>query len=389
MKNLRRPIKVLFVSHSSGMAGAERSLLLLLKYINKDLFKPIVILPASGPLKKEIERLGIRTHEIKSPWWVRGRVDILRLGYCLIKEIAALFKFYRFIKIEQVDVIYTNTVVIFSGATSAFITRKPHIWHIREIIPGNPDLRFFLSHKILSKFILKLSHKIIANSNATAAQFQECKSTGKIEVIYNAVDLEEFRVFSAFPNIEGVRPEDWIVVVVGTLQRRKAQDDAIRVVKIASKRIPNIKLLLIGEGSKKFKNYLKQLAFKIGISSKVIFAGYRDDVAKILPHCKVLLMLSWDESFGRVIIEAMAAEIPVVATNSGGVREIVQDGVTGYLFSPCHPMEIAERLVELFQQPDLAKELGDNGKRIVEERFIPQVYAQSIEKIISRVISKS
>ncbi len=361
---------------------------MLLKYMNRKLFEPIVVLPTSGPLKEEIERLGIRTYGIKSPWWVRGKVGIIRFGYCLAKEIAVLFKFYRLINLEHADVVYTNTIVIFSGAISAFITKKPHIWHIREIISGNPDLHFFFPCKILFRFVSRLSHKIIANSNVTAAQFQGCKSMEGIDVVYNAVDFEEFRVSTAFPDIDGVRPEDWLIAVVGSLQRRKAQDDAIRAVKIAEKMIPNMKLLLIGEGDRGFRDYLKQLASKMGISGKVIFTGYRDDVPKILPHCKVLLMLSLDEPFGRVTIEAMASGIPVVGTNSGATGEIVQDGVTGYLISPRHPSEIAEKLVELYQHPDVAKKLGENGKKIAKERFAPPGYIQSIEEIISKVVSK-
>lgn len=388
MKNGRGPMKVLFVSHASGMTGGEKSLLLLLKHINRNLFEPIVVLPTSGPLKKEVERLGIRTYGIKSPWWVRGKVGIIRFGYCLAKEIAALFKFYRLINLEHADVVYTNTIVIFSGAISAFITNKPHIWHIREIISENPDLHFFFPREILLRFVSRLSHRIIANSNVTAAQFQGCKSMERIEVVYNAVDFEEFRVSTALPHIDGVNPEDWLVAVVGSLRRRKAQDDAIRAVKIAEKMIPDMKLLLIGEGDRGFRDSLKQLASKMGISSKVIFTGYRDDVPKILPHCKVLLMLSLDESFGRVTIEAMAAGIPVVGTNSGATREIVQDGVTGYLTSPRNPSEVAEKLVELYQHPDVAKELGDNGKRTAKERFAPLTYAQSVEEIILKMVSK-
>lgn len=390
MKHSKKPIKVLFVSHSARMAGAERSLLLLLKYMNRKLFEPIVVLPTSGPLKEEIERLGISTYEIKSPWWVRGKIGIIRFGYCLAREILALFTFYRLIKLERADVFYTNTIVTFSGAISAFMVRKPHIWHIREIVPGNPHLHFFFSHNILVRFLSRLSHRIIANSNVTAAQFQGCKSMGRIEVVYNAVDFEEFRVSTPFPNIDGVKPQDWLVAVVGSLQRRKAQDEAIRAVKIAEKMIPNIRLLLIGEGNRDrgYRDYLRQQASKMGISGKVIFTGYRDDVPKILPHCRVLLMLSWDEPFGRATIEAMASGIPVVGTDGGATREILQDGVTGYLISPQHPSEVAEKLVELYRHPDVAKELGDNGKRIAKERFAPLAYTQRVEEIILKVVNK-
>lgn len=392
LNNMRKPIKVLFVSHSPALAGAERSLLLLLRNIDRNCFDPIVVLPTSGPLKKEIECLNIKTYEVKSPWWVRGRHNafwtIVQFGHCMVREVLALPSLYQIIKHEQIDVVYTNTVVIFSGAISAFIARIPHIWHIREIIPGNPNLYFFFPNKLLFRLVLGWSSVIIANSNATAAQFQESGSTQKIKVIYNAVDPEEFKVSAPSPNIDGVSPEDWLVSVVGTLQRRKGQDDAIRAVKIAKESIPNVKLLLIGSGDKSFTGDLKRMVSKLNLSGKVVFTGYRHDVPQILAHCKALLVPSWEEPFGRTTIEAMVAGVPVIGTNSGGTKEIIEEGITGYLVLPRDPLKMAEKMVELYNHPELANKMGNNGKKIAKEKFTPRLYTRSIEETILEVISK-
>lgn len=373
------------------MLGAERSLLILLKYIDRRRFDPIVTLPEHGPLKERIQHLNIRTYKLASPSWVRGKRNIIyRLVfiYCPIQEILSLLKLYRIVKRENVDVIYTNTIVNFSGAIAAFITKKPHIWHIREIIPGDPGWHSFLSHKMLFRFIFRLSQKIIANSNATASQFYGFQSKEKIRIIYNAVDIDRFEEISAsFPNIEGATAEDWLVALVGTLQKRKAQDDAIRAVKAAKETIPNIKLLLVGRGAKRFRNYLKGIASKLHISENVIFTGYRDDVPQILRCCKVVLIPSWNEGFGRAVIEGMAAGIPVIGANSGGVKEIIEDNVTGYLVPPKNPLKIAEKVIYLFRHPDTAKKIGIAGKEIVKEKFSIQNYTQGIEGIIEEVVN--
>lgn len=392
MSYSRKPIKVLFVSHSSAMVGAERSLLLLLRYINRDHFEPIVVFPACGPLKEEIERLNIRTYEVKYPWWIGGRRNafwtILQFGYCIIREILALPKLYKLIKQEQIEVVYTNTIVIFSGAISALIARTPHIWHIREIIPDNPDLHFFFSNKFLSQLISRWSSVIITNSKATSAQFQTGGSTQKIKVIYNAVDFEEFKISTALPNIDGASPEDWLVAVVGSLQRRKAQDDAIRAIKIVEEKIPNVKLLLIGPGDKSFTSHLKRMIFELNLSDKVVFTGYRHDVPQILAHCKVLLTPSWQESFGRITIEAMAAGIPVIGVNAAGTKEIVEDGITGYLVPPRDFLKMAEKMTELYNYPQLARKIGNNGQKVAKKKFAPQMHARAIEEIILGVIDK-
>lgn len=371
------------------MIGAERSLLLLLKNIDRDCFQPIVVFPTSGPLKKKIEHLGIKTYDIKYPRWVRRRNFlwiILRFGYCIIQEVLALPKFCKIIKHEQISVVYTNTITIFSGAILAFITKIPHIWHIREIISGNPDLHLFFPNKLLFRLILKWSSMIIANSNATAAQFQTGEKTQKIKVIYNAVDLEKFRVSALFPKIGGVSPEDWLVAVVGSLQRRKGQNDAIHAIKIIEAKIPNIKLLLVGEGNANFTDYLKQMVSDLNLTDKVIFTGYRDDIPQILFHCKLLLMPSWEEPFGRVSIEAMAAGIPVIGTNSGGTKEIIEEGLTGYLVPPQNPAEIAEKMIQLHDYPELARRIGNNGKKFAKEKFASQSYSRSVEESILQVV---
>ncbi len=384
MNDIRIPIKMLILSHSSRLVGAETSLFVLLKHLNRNLFEPIVVLPSPGPLKKKIQCLHIKTYEVQSPWWVRlpDDINISMFGYCLLKEISAVFQLCRVVRLEQVDVIYTNSIINLSGAIASLLIRKPHIWHIREIIPGNPDLRFFFPYKTLFWLISKLSNVIIANSSATGGQFRATAAIEKVRVVYNAVDFEQFKNCTSFPDIKGVAPEDWLVAVVGSLQKRKAQDDAIRATKIARENIPSIKLLLVGDGDSKYKDYLERMVLESGLTGNVIFLGYRDDVPQILSHCNVLLMPSWEEPFGRSTIEAMAAGIPVIGADSGGTRELVQHGMTGYLVPPRNPDEIAKKLTDLYFHPKVAQRFGEHAKRVVKERYSPQIYAENIEGLI-------
>ena len=390
MRNKKKPIKICFISHSSAMDGAERSLLILLENIDRKYFTPVVVLPRSGPLKEKIQHLSIKIYKVKIPWWINYRknnlLSFLKFGYSIIQEAMALPKLYKIVKKEKIDMIYTNTIVNFSGAIIAFITKKPHVWHIREIIPDNPDLHFFLPDRWLFNFILRYSNKVITNSSATSKQFRNSKLDWKIRIVYSAIDVEEFKIHQPFPSIKGVKTTDWLVAVIGTLQKRKAQDDAIRAVKIAGKVIPDIKLLIIGEEGKEYRNYLEALIFKLNISDKVIFTGHRDDVPKILPYCKVLLVPSWNEPFGRVVIEAMAACIPVIGSNRGGIKEIIEDGINGYLVPPKSPSITAEKMIYLFHHKNIAKKMGNAGKETVRNKFNAQYYIQNIEKIIMESI---
>ncbi len=388
----RKAIKVLFISHESELVGAERSLLLLLlENIDRKRFEPIVILPTSGPLEDKIYNLGIKIYTIKYPWWLVGKLNLFNIGlifgYKPIQELLALLRIIKIIKNEQIDIVYTNTIVVFSGAISAHITKTPHIWHVREIIPNNTDLHFFLSNKILFHFVTKLSNTVITISQAVADQFLANHCEEKITIIPNAVDLCDFNQSKPLPHISRIKTGDWLVAVIGSFQKRKAQDIAIKSIKIAKEQIPEIKLILIGDGNFKMKNYLTKLVSELGLSDEIVFAGFRTDVPQILPHCKVLLMPSYDEPFGRVTIEAMAAGIPVIGTNSGGTKEIVQEGITGYLVSPKNPTEIAEKIIQLYENPDLIQKLGNAGKNLVMQKYTADEYAKKkIESLIEEIV---
>lgn len=389
MKYCRDRVKVLFVSHSSAMYGAERSLLLLLKNIDRKYIEPIVALPEPGPLEKEIAKLNIKVWEVRSPWWVRDKVGLRLAIRCVISEVKALWKLTSILRREKVDLVYTNTIVKFTGALAAAIIRKPHIWHIREILQGNPGLHSLLPLKVLFKLILSLSNKVITNSHATGRQFQALDHHNKVQVVYNAVDLEAFEGPCSFPIIEGVAKEDWLVAVIAPIQENKAQDVAIRAVKIARTAVSNIKLLLIGGADEVYLSYLKRIASELNVLEEVIFTGYRDDVVKVLPYCKVLLSPSVVESFGRTVMEAWVAGVPVIGMNAGGRREIIKDGSTGYLVPANDYSEMARKIIELFRHPDKARMMGERGREVAAERFTVGRYTQDITGVMTEVMQMS
>jgi len=387
MEEHKKRIKILFLSHSPNMYGAENSLLLFLQKIDQNFIEPMVAVPRQGVLKDKVKDLGIRVCTIESPWWVRCEKDnIASMLYRVIKEIKISWKLRRIIRQKNIDAVYTNTIVNFTGALAASISKKPHIWHIREILDGNPDLHCSIPHKLLFKFILKMSQKVIVNSNATAQQFQTLDKQNKIEVVYNSVDFDQFTPSTVFPEIEGATKENWLAAMVASLQERKAQGIAIRAIKIARENIPDIKLLLIGEGFESYRRYLKKMVLDLDVSENVIFLGHRDDAMKILPYCKVLLATPLIEPFGRSAIEAMAASIPVIATNTGGLKEIVKNNETGYLVLPGDHAEIAEKIVELYRNPDKAKRMGEAGRKLARKMFDAEKNNWNTERIIRETV---
>ena len=390
-----KKIKVLFVSHSAAMAGAENSLLLLLSNINMQRFEIIVLLPEYGPLNEQITLINIKTYIVPYKWWARVGNSKVLLGkirgfrFYLKKEISSLKKIIKIIKNEKIDIIYTNTSVISIGAIAAFITKRPHIWHIREIIPDNPDLKYFLPNKMILNFILKYSNIVIANSKTTANQFKYNKLFDKkIRVVYNSVRNENILNNKTITNDRIVNQDDWTVAVIGTFLKVKAQDDAIYAITIARQKIPNIKLLLVGDGDYNYKNYLKNIVSSLKLNNNVLFLGYRNDILEIMQNCKVILIPSLIESFGNVILEAMQCGVPVISTNNGGSNEIITNGINGLLVPPHSPDILAENIIFLHEHPEIANKLTIAGKKTIKEKFNLQNYIQNIEKIIQEIFNK-
>jgi len=376
--------KVLFISHSSSMYGAERSLLQILTNINSDKFSISLALPYSGPLNKALPS-GIEVHYIECPYWFKSMekfnfIDILKV---FIKEIIALFKLILIVKKYNIDLIYTNSISNFTGIFASVILRKQHVWHIREILEDRPvsgQFKSFIPHAMVYKLI-SYSGIIISNSNATAKYLPK---TEKLNVVYNAVDLREDAHFDSLLS-EGWGDEMWTFMQVGSLSPKKAQHLSIKAFKIIESKIPTSKLLIIGWGrDESYIAYLKELVKSLKLENKVFFTGYLNNVPKIMSKGKILLMPSYIEPFGRAAIEAMAAGLLVIASNTGGLREIIIEGDTGFLFEAGSYIDLSKKMLYAINNPNISKKVAISGKRDAFERFSLSKYINTIETIISQ-----
>ncbi len=205
-----------------------------------------------------------------------------------------------------------------------------------------------------------------------------------MEVIPSGLPLYSLRYPLSRPNYPFV-PRDGVVRLAfsGRVEPEKGPDVAIRAVaRLKSESAnPVVHLDIIGEGSPDFLAFLKQLADHLGISDRVSFLGKLDqkEVLMRFQYYDALLFTSrWQEPFGRVVIEAMAQGLPVIATQNGGVPEIIDDFQNGLLVSPDNPRDLAEAIRKLLQDPVLAAQLSHNAFITIRSRF-------TLERIVSRM----
>jgi glycosyltransferase involved in cell wall biosynthesis len=392
----QEPIRVLFVSHDTGMWGAQRTLLTLLSAIDRRICSPLLVVPYDGPLSNEAAALGIPVFIKQLVHWVPGwLVSSMR------QRIGHLYRFFRTLQsrcraIESlindhgVDLVYTNTVTCVEGAIAARRTRKTHIWHIHEPILGNSEITQLFPHQLYCSAIDFLSRVIIFPSWSVMCSYPQL--SGKASVIYNGLPLPLVcdRIIARMEATKelGIEAGSKIVAVVGALQPRKDYLTFLAAAEQVARRVEEVLFLIVGAGSENYTNLIRQWITELGLDTKVKLLGWwQGDIHDLLAAIDVLVISSEQESFGLTAIEALAMETPVVATRCGGPEEIIEDGITGILVPVKDPCALADAIVNLLLEPELSSCLGINGRKHIVEKFGVDRYVQGIQGIIEKTVS--
>jgi len=197
-------------------------------------------------------------------------------------------------------------------------------------------------------------------------------SPDKVVTIYNGVQTNEFAALAARAAARGRRAFGIpagapLVGAVGRLHRQKGFTDLITALAQVREHLPAVRLLLVGDGE--LRGDLEAHAQALGLSEVVTFAGLRTDIPEILAELDLFALPSLWEGLPNVVLEAMAAGLPVVATAVGGTPEVVVDGVSGLLVPPHDPAALAEALVFLLRDPGMRRKIGQAGRKRVGQCF--------------------
>jgi len=220
--------------------------------------------------------------------------------------------------------------------------------------------------------IQNLSHFVLANSEAVR-QFlvkEDGFQPGKIKVIRNAVDFERFASVPRdrakfFP---ALGPGHKLIGMVANMNLPvKGHSYLIEAARAVCRILPGTRFVLIGDGRQRPK--LEQQVRELGLEQNFLFLGYHKDVPELLPCFDVSVLPSTAEGLPNVVLEAMAAGIPVVATAVGGTVEILEDGVCGLLVPPRDPEALAKAILRILQEPSLAEQLARAGQERVRAYF--------------------
>ncbi|HEU5138899.1 MAG TPA: N-acetyl-alpha-D-glucosaminyl L-malate synthase BshA [Bacillales bacterium] len=231
------------------------------------------------------------------------------------------------------------------------------------------------------RFGIEKSDKVTVVSNDLTRQTRELIETDKpIDTVYNFVDEDVYykRDSMALREEFGISPDEKVLVHISNFRPVKRALDVVKVFAKVRKRIPS-KLLLIGEGPDLTK--ARKMVKDKGLESDVLFLGNQKNVAEILSMCDLKLLLSEKESFGLVLLEAMACGVPAVGTDIGGIPEVIVDGDTGYICEVGDIEGITEKVLSLFDNPGLHEKMAKRSVERVRKMFHSRRILDQYERI--------
>jgi glycosyltransferase involved in cell wall biosynthesis/ADP-heptose:LPS heptosyltransferase len=384
-----RPRRVLHVHNSADIYGASRSLVRLIKTMDRRQFEPLVVLPEAGLLKDFLEAHAVevvlhsRLSLITRPVFYSWRIIPFLFNYPL----SVLF-LWRIIRQRQIDLVHTNTGVILSPALAARLAGVSHVWHIRDWFQ-----EFWNFWPALSWYIKTLSRKVVAVSNAIADQFSPRQN---VMVIHNGFSLEEFKVpqeslRAEFRGRYGLQ-DHFVVGCVGRIKLvRKGQETLVQATALLQQRGRRLKALIVGApfpGNEAHLTQIQNLVRELKVEDSVVFTGELADPRTAYAAMDTLAMTSAQpEPFGGVVMEAMSMGLPVIATDIGGSLDQVVEGITGTFVPPGDAIALANAIEKLMDDPGLRRRMGGAARERIRDHFSLLEMTLKIERLFDETIA--
>jgi glycosyltransferase involved in cell wall biosynthesis len=381
---------ILFIHQSADLYGSDKTLLTLLKDLDRKSFNPIVIIPLDGPLKKELEKESIKV--VIAP--------VIKLYRKMFSPIN-LFIFFRDIfkglkiasdlhKEYDFQIVYSNTLAVLLGMFFAIQKKVTHIWHVHEIIE-----KPIIFKKIFFKFFaLKSTTKIIYNSNTTADFWNyNQKIKNKSQVVWNGVDFQNNIIstneINEIKNSLFQVKNELIIGLVGRISSWKGQLLLLETFEKLQQKNDNLKLVFVGSTPPNQEIFLEKLNQKItefNLETKVIIVPFQKDIQLVWNAIDIAVVPSIEpEPFGLVAVEAMLAKKPVVGSNHGGLTEIIANNETGLLVKPNDIEELYKAIEFFINNPIKREEFGNMGFKRAKDLFSTEKYIQSLEKLFHEI----
>ena len=362
-------IKLMQITHDLAIGGLQQVVVTICRCINREKFDVSVLcLRDLGPFAKEIEEMGIEVHFLSQPG---NGTDYF-----------SFFKVAKILKKKQIDVIHThNTQPFVDGTLGALLSGREmtivHTDHARDF----PDKRrYMLAEWLMSHFTYKVVG-VSAHTSRNLIRYEKI-SPQKVMTIPNGIDDLKFAI-----EIDGTKkkqelglPDCGLIIGLGVrLTRQKGIEYLLKAMPTILEEFPDTAMVIAGEGP--LEEELRRDAFSLGIDKSVHFIGPRLDMPELLKLFDLYVLPSLWEGMPMVLLEAMAAGCPVVATDVGGISKVIEHGINGLIVRPRNPEELAEAVIKLLTDEKLRKEFAQNGLMKFRQKFSADIMTRQYEQL--------
>ncbi|MFW6139755.1 MAG: glycosyltransferase family 4 protein [Acidobacteriota bacterium] len=347
--------------------GGQRQSFFLVRELKRKGYPCRFYVQPNSPLHEKAEQEGLPVFPLK----VRSEADII-----------SVLKLTR--QMKRANCVLVHSHDAHSAAVSAMASSRAKV-PIRVI---SRRVDFPLKNNYFSKIKYRRDiDMIIAISEGVK---KVLVSSGieqkKIRVVPSGIDYSPFENISSNDYLHrelGFTKNDFLVGIVAHLADHKGHKYLIEAASILKKKASHIKLVIVGKGPLRME--LDQKAKELGVEDIVLFLGFREDIPQIMASLDLFVLSSYLEGMGTSILDAMASRLPVVATEVGGIPEVVVHEKTGLLVSPKDPEALAQAILRIYNDRKLAYSYGENGYRLVHEKYSSRAMAKKIIKEYEKI----
>ncbi len=388
-------VRVLFFGHTAALGGGEIALLNLLRNLDYEKVRPIVVLGAEGPLAAQLSPI-VPTYIVPlSPHVAKAKKDTLGMTTLfrareVLSVFAYIFRLVLFIRRHNIDLVHTNSLKAdFIGGIAGRLSLRPVVWHVRDRIeddylPGSVVRAFRFLCRVIPTYVIANSAATLRTLRLPAMCAKEANSS-VAEFVRRAAVVHDGTNLVVAPARHARDSDQFRVGLIGRISPWKGQHVFLQAAAQVNKQFPNARFVIIGAalfGEEKYEQEVRRLPGQLGIERLVEFTGFSTNVEQAIVELDLVVHASTTgEPFGQVIIEGMAAGKPVVATNGGGVPEIVENGKTGILVPMGDVQAMADAICRILADPALAAEMGSRGRQRVADHFTVQQTARRVEAV--------
>ena len=372
------PIRILHLIDSAEVAGGERYLLNLIRH-SDPAFEHRVVLPYQGPLAKQLQEL--------------------RCGYLPVRmekkfSLGSIRKIRAHIRGERIRIVHTHGYRSnLYGRLAGWFAGVAHVATVHVSLYDYVDtpLPVRKLYLLVESTTSRLTSKFICISTAMKDDLLKMGiPEDKTVVIHNGVDLDVFHPREPDGRIAGellVAGHRPIIGTVGRMVTEKGQVHLVEALPRLRDRWPTLRCLFIGKGP--LLEHLKEKAEALGLAETCIFPGVRLDLPEVYPLMDLFVLPSLREPFGLVLLEAMASEVPVLATSAGGPLDFIESGVNGMLVPPASPRALAAQIEFLLSDMDQLREIAGRGYDAVVQKYGIKETVRKTEEVYRHSVKRS